>query len=280
MKKTIFISILAGLAAMSAGCGITEVSSSETSSSAEGATAAEEESAAEISTEEEATAEPTTVLQETTAEPTEESTEGAAAEITGSPQVSIVPFDGSWEVDGISNEYIFETAAGNFNYADLQGNCLASVAEDGRAYALAYAGGAAGSAYYDLYISADKGDTWTNCGPVREANGETLRFCLEDGSMVVFYWKTAGCEAYPKAFSYRLSGDGLARTDNETIFDGIVFDDGSSPSAEGDYGFTAEYIGDNIFDVFMCDNENFCSFYGHIEIDPVTLAVKSITSLQ
>lgn len=277
MKKALIISIIAGLAAVSAGCGSISSSSSSDSTSAAIEEVSDEE-IAEAETDESEAEEEDEVPSESGEDIASE--EEVSIENSGVPSVSIAKSDGSDTVDGISTSYIFDSINGGCNYGDLQSYSLANVAEDGRAYALVDMGGAAGSAYYDLYISDDKGETWANSGTIQELNGEKHRFALEDGSIVTFYYRTAAGEAYPKAFSYRLSGDGLVRTDNETILDSIILDNGSALSSENDYYFTADYIGDNTFRLMLSDADTSGSFYGNLVIDPVTLAVQSIEPLE
>lgn len=260
MKKTAIAAILAGTALLCSGCGVTESSSSPKASSE-----AESSSAEEITAE----LEPATDA-ETTAEPT---TEPETEPVTEKPSVSLVPDDGyrPTTLMGISCAYVFETPEKSYTFWDLHEEHLAAANDNGEAYVLLPAGGAAGSFYYDYYVTHDKGETWSKNGTLQEPNGEKIRVIFDD-VIITFYYKTAGCEAYPKAFAYRLSGDELVRYDNPTILDGLLFDDGTPLTDDGDYKVSIEETDVDEINVLIYEEGTRTMDY-YLKIDPQTLTV-------
>ena len=235
MKKSVAIAIIASASLLLAGCGNIVSSSDNTLSNKPAATVLENKA---VTT----TAEANT---EATEEATESSNAVAAVSIT-SPE-------------DVINEHKFVLSDGSgdtVTYADLYESGLANVSEEGTPFCLVPQGAAAGSRYSQLFISNDGGNTWEEKDVYQERNGISLNYAIEDGTLLTFTYQTPNGEAYPVAYSYRLSGDKLIRTEQKNVFEDVTLDDGSALDPNGSYDFSAVYNGGYEFHFVLEDTNS------------------------
>lgn len=252
MKKSITISIITGASLLLTGCGSIVSSSDNTLSSKSAATALEHTAV--------------TTTAETPVETTQVVTEPVAAADIISP-------------DDVVNEHKFVLSDGSgdtVTYADLYESGLANVSAEGTPFCLVPQGAAAGSRYSQLFISNDGGNTWEEKDVYQERNGIALSFAIEDGSLVTFTYQTPNCEAYPVAYSYRLSGDKLIRTEQNDVFNDVTLDDGSALDPNGSYDFSAVYEGGYQFHFVLEDKNTGAKMDKTGTLDPENLCLTSL----
>ena len=172
----------------------------------------------------------------------------------------------------ISDEHTFESFAETVTFSQLNAHGLANVISEGKAYALTYASGGAGSLMFDLWHTSDGGANWEKGEGISFFNGSTSRFAVEDGRLVALIHMNSDFEDVPRAYCISCSEDfQLTVTEIEGWF--------ASPSIPKDKPFNAyaEYKGDNVLRLTLkalTDGaENDEAFFSEdITLDPQTLA--------
>ena len=172
----------------------------------------------------------------------------------------------------ISDGHKFESFAETVTFSELNAQGLANVIGEGKAYALTYASGGAGSLMYDLWYTADGGESWEKGEGVSFFNGQTSRFALEDGRLAALIHISSDFEDVPKAYAISCSEDfKLTVTEIEDWF--------ASPSIPKDKPFNAyaEYKGDYVLRLTLKaqtdESESEEAFFSEdITLDPLTLA--------
>ena len=172
----------------------------------------------------------------------------------------------------VSDQHKFESFAETVTFSQLNAAGLANVISEGKAYALTYASGGAGSLMYDMWYTTDGGANWEKGEGVSFFNGITSRFAVEDGRLVALIHMSSSFEDVPKAYAVSCSEDfKLTVSEIEGWF--------SSPSIPKDKPFNAyaEYKGNYVLGLTLKaqtdESETEEPFFSEdITLDPQTLA--------
>lgn len=171
----------------------------------------------------------------------------------------------------VSDDYKFESFAESVSFSQLQAAGLANVIGEGRAYALVYASGGAGSLMYDVYHTSDGGESWEKGDVVSFFNGTTSRFAVEDGRLVTLIRLSSAFDQLPKAYCVSCSDDfTVTVTELEDWF--------ASPSIPKDKPFNAytDYKGGYVLGLTLKvqtdESESEEAFFSEdVTLDPETL---------